>query len=127
MSLWNPLSSSFIIRILSFSNNSSSFFFLYLDSLNASTTVINQAKVVVKSKYPKKKYAHTGKKKNVINAKHKRNEIIRAIKKALSKNFNNRIKNIKNPYGDGTSSKKIIKIISKLNLKKFNTQKKITY
>lgn len=64
---------------------------------------------------------------NIITVKHKRNEIIQAIKKGLSKNFNNKIKDIKNPYGDGTSSKKIIRIIKNLNLKKFNTQKKITY
>ena len=43
---------------------------------------------------------------NIITVKHKRNEIIQAIKKGLSKNFNNKIKDIKNPYGDGTSSKK---------------------
>ena len=34
---------------------------------------------------------------------------------------------LKNPYGNGNSSQKIINIINKLNLKKFNTQKKITY
>ena len=65
--------------------------------------------------------------KNVINTNHKKKEIIQGIKKGLSKSFNNKIKNIKNPYGDGTSAKKIVKIIKKLNLKNFNTQKKITY
>lgn len=34
---------------------------------------------------------------------------------------------MKNPYGDGNSAKKIIQIIKKLDLKNFNTQKKITY
>jgi GDP/UDP-N,N'-diacetylbacillosamine 2-epimerase (hydrolysing) len=49
------------------------------------------------------------------------------MKKILSKNFNKRLKNLRNPYGEGNSSKKIINIIKKLNLKDFNTQKKITY
>lgn len=65
--------------------------------------------------------------KNVINVKYNRKEITKAIQKGLSKNFHDKIKNIKNPYGDGNSAKKIIKIIKKLKLKNFNTQKKITY
>lgn len=65
--------------------------------------------------------------KNVISVNHKENEIIQAINKGLSKKFNNRIRNLKNPYGDGTASKKIIKVIKKFNLNNFNTQKKISY
>ncbi len=64
---------------------------------------------------------------NVINVKHNKYEIAKAIKKGLSKKFNNKIKNIKNPYGDGKASKKIVNIIKKFDLKNFNTQKKITY
>ena len=47
--------------------------------------------------------------------------------KANSNHFLSSIKNLKNPYGDGKSAKKIFQIIKKLNLDKFNTQKKITY
>ena len=65
--------------------------------------------------------------KNVINVKHNQKEITKAIRKGLSKSFHDKIKNIKNPYGDGSSAKKIIKIIKRLKLKNFNTQKKITY
>ena len=54
-------------------------------------------------------------------------EIYNAIIKAKSKKFVKKIKKIKNPYGDGKSSKKIITIIKDLNLKNFNTQKKLTY
>ncbi len=64
---------------------------------------------------------------NVLNAKYDRKDILKSIKKALSENFNKKIKNLKNPYGNGNSSKKIINIIKKLKLKDFNTQKKITY
>jgi GDP/UDP-N,N'-diacetylbacillosamine 2-epimerase (hydrolysing) len=65
--------------------------------------------------------------KNVINVKYCSTEIFGAIKTAKSIKFKNNIKKIKNPYGDGKSSQKIISIIKKLNLKNFNTQKKLTY
>ena len=64
---------------------------------------------------------------NVVDAKYDRKNIKKVMKKILSKNFNKRLKNLRNPYGEGNSSKKIINIIKKLNLKDFNTQKKITY
>ena len=54
-------------------------------------------------------------------------EIENALKKVKSQIFYKKIKNIKNPYGDGKSALKIIQIIKKLNLKNFNTQKKLTY
>tara|TARA_Y100000590_G_scaffold256811_1_gene288416 strand:+ start:9350 stop:10492 length:1143 start_codon:yes stop_codon:yes gene_type:complete len=65
--------------------------------------------------------------KNVINIKHHKKDILKAIHKARSFNFKKKIRNIKNPYGDGKSSKKIVKIIKSLNLKNFETQKKISY
>jgi GDP/UDP-N,N'-diacetylbacillosamine 2-epimerase (hydrolysing) len=65
--------------------------------------------------------------KNVLSVDHKQMEIIKAIKLGLSNRFKKKIKNIRNPYGDGNSATKILKIIKSLNLKKFNTQKKITY
>ena len=65
--------------------------------------------------------------KNVINAKHNRIEIYKKINFCLqNKVFINKIKNIKNPYGDGKSSKRIVNIIKKLNLKA-STQKLNTY
>ena len=54
-------------------------------------------------------------------------EIEKAIKKVKSKSFYKKIKNIKNPYGDGKSALKIIQIIKKLDLRNFDTQKKLTY
>ena len=65
--------------------------------------------------------------KNIIDVNYDKNEILRAIKKTTSKAFNNKIRNIKNPYGDGKSSRRIINIIKRLDLKNFNTQKKLTY
>lgn len=65
--------------------------------------------------------------KNIINVGHNSHQIYKAIKKGISTSFKKKIKNIKNPYGDGSSSTKILKIIKRLKLKKLNTQKKITY
>ena len=59
--------------------------------------------------------------------RHNTEEILFAIKKAHSKKFKMTLKKIKNPYGDGKSSHKIVKIIKRLDLINFNTQKKITY
>jgi len=64
---------------------------------------------------------------NVLNVNYSKKEIAKAIKQVKSQNFYKKIKNIKNPYGDGKSALKIIQIIKKLNLKNFDTQKKLTY
>ena len=65
--------------------------------------------------------------KNIINVDYNNIEITKAILKAKSNRFKNKIKKIKNPYGDGNSSLRIVDIIKKLKLKNFNTQKKLTY
>ena len=64
---------------------------------------------------------------NVVNVNYSKKEIKKAIKKVKGQNFYKKIKNIKNPYGDGKSALKIIKIIKKLDLQNFDTQKKLTY
>tara|TARA_B100000780_G_C21118165_1_gene452624 strand:- start:503 stop:1642 length:1140 start_codon:yes stop_codon:yes gene_type:complete len=64
---------------------------------------------------------------NVLNVNYSKKEIEKAIKKVKSQNFYKKIENIKNPYGDGKSALKIIKIIKKLDLRNFDTQKKLTY
>ena len=65
--------------------------------------------------------------KNIINVKHDYKQIVNAIKKGMSIKFNKKIQSIKNPYGDGKSAERIIKIIKKIDLTNFNTQKKLTY
>ena len=64
---------------------------------------------------------------NIVNANYNNIEITKALSIVKSKKFKNKIKKINNPYGDGNSSYKIIKIIKKLKLKNFNTQKNLTY
>ena len=64
---------------------------------------------------------------NVINVDYKSNDIYKKIVYCLNnKSYLKMVKKIKNPYGDGKSAKKIIKILKKINLKK-STQKINTY
>lgn len=52
-------------------------------------------------------------------------EIINAINKARSKTFREKIKNVINPYGDGNTSEKIVRILKeKVNEGKFDLKKK---
>jgi UDP-hydrolysing UDP-N-acetyl-D-glucosamine 2-epimerase len=44
-------------------------------------------------------------------------KIISAIHKAVSKDFKNSLKGLKNPYGDGHASAKIVKVLKKISLK----------
>lgn len=53
----------------------------------------------------------------VINCDPETLSINRAIKKALSQNFKNSIKNCKNPYGDSNPSESVIGILKKVELK----------
>jgi GDP/UDP-N,N'-diacetylbacillosamine 2-epimerase (hydrolysing) len=57
--------------------------------------------------------------KNVIFAKPTKNEILKSIKFTLeNKKFRKQVSKSKNPYGDGNTSKKILKIISSIKLDK---------
>ncbi|MDI6786042.1 MAG: UDP-N-acetylglucosamine 2-epimerase [bacterium] len=65
---------------------------------------------------------------NIINVKYNKVEIIKAINKALfDENFRKRIKNCKNPYGDGKASSIIVKILNKIKITPNLLQKKLTY
>ena len=54
---------------------------------------------------------------SIINTKPNKASILKSIKTLYSHNFKNKIKNIKNPYGSGGATKKIISILKKV---KFN-------
>ena len=64
---------------------------------------------------------------NVIDVGTKSHQILEGIQKAQKTNFLKKIKYLKNPYGSGGSSKKIVRIIENLKLKKIKLQKKNTY
>ena len=66
--------------------------------------------------------------KNVINVKNvSKKNIILSVKKALSDNFTNNLKNFDNPYGDGNSAKKIIKHLQEMKDKSNLLKKTLTY
>lgn len=65
---------------------------------------------------------------NVIFVNAKKEEIIIAIKKALfDKDFINKVKMKKNPYGDGKTSERIVKILKNIQIDDKFMRKKIMY
>lgn len=65
---------------------------------------------------------------NVIDVRHNKGEIVKAIKKAFyDKKFRDKVKKCKNPYGDGKASQRIVKVLSKVEVTPKLLQKKITY
>lgn len=66
--------------------------------------------------------------KNVIDVKHDKQEIIRAIKQCLEdKHFLDEVKKRENPYGDGKAGQRIADILAGLEITPQLIQKKITY
>lgn len=69
-----------------------------------------------------------GKIESIINVKYEKNQIKKAIQKALTdKKFLESIKKQKNMHGDGKAAKKIIQTLEKLNLNNISIQKKLAY
>lgn len=65
---------------------------------------------------------------NVIDADYDKKEIKTAVQKALfDKKFRKKLKESKNPYGRGKAAKRIVKILSSLEINKKLLQKKLTY
>ena len=65
---------------------------------------------------------------NVIDVPYNRTLIASAIKIAVSdENFLKKVKLCKSPYGNGTASKKIVNILSDIELDENLLKKKITY
>ncbi|MFQ5866773.1 MAG: UDP-N-acetylglucosamine 2-epimerase [bacterium] len=62
---------------------------------------------------------------NVIDVEHSKVEIIKGIKRALSESFKAKMKNCLNPYGDGKTSKRIVKILSQLEINDNLLQKRL--
>ena len=53
---------------------------------------------------------------SIIDTKCDKSKILKAIKKAYSKDFQAKLKSVKNPYGSGFASKKIIKVLENIKL-----------
>ena len=62
---------------------------------------------------------------NVIDVGYNKDEIVTALKKALNnKDFIEKCRNCHSPYGNGTAGRKIVEILSRLNISKELTKKK---
>ena len=64
--------------------------------------------------------------KNVIDVKHNVKEISHALNTVLNNKHFKKLQNLKNPYGNGNASRKIVNILKKINLKNI-TNKVISY
>jgi UDP-hydrolysing UDP-N-acetyl-D-glucosamine 2-epimerase len=64
---------------------------------------------------------------NVINCSHNADEIELAIRKALTTDFKKNLNGMKNPYGDGKSSQRIVKILKEVEINQDLLIKKLTY
>ena len=53
---------------------------------------------------------------SIIDAKCDKSKILKAIKKAYSKDFQAKLKSVKNPYDSGFASKKIVKVLENIKL-----------
>ena len=54
---------------------------------------------------------------SIIDCEPKKSLIIKSLKKLYSKNFQNKLKKVKNPYGNGGASDKVIDILNDIELK----------
>ena len=64
---------------------------------------------------------------NVLNVGYDYDEIKNAAQKAFSKEFKDLCQSVKNPYGDGTTSDKIVEILEKLDISEDFLIKKLAY
>jgi len=65
---------------------------------------------------------------SIVDTTYNTNSIKKSISFVLNDNkFRNSLKSTKSLYGNGNSSKKIIKILENLNLKNISVQKQISY
>jgi UDP-hydrolysing UDP-N-acetyl-D-glucosamine 2-epimerase len=65
--------------------------------------------------------------KNVINTDHDASKIEAAIKKALTNEFRKNLTSMKNPYGDGKASQRIVKTIKNIVIDEKLLNKRLTY
>jgi UDP-N-acetylglucosamine 2-epimerase (non-hydrolysing)/GDP/UDP-N,N'-diacetylbacillosamine 2-epimerase (hydrolysing) len=65
---------------------------------------------------------------NILDVKPNKKEILNAVNYALNnKDFNNKIKNCKNKFGEGNAANKMVKILKEIKIDEKFIQKQITY
>ena len=101
---------------------------------NCSVLVGNSSSGIMEAPFLHKPSVNIGARQNgrlkstsIINVDYNKNRIKRAIKKALENKKTKNTKKQRSLYGDGNSSKKIVKLLEKIDLNKIPIQKKLTY
>ena len=64
---------------------------------------------------------------NVIHTPHNYDGILRSVKRGLSAEFKRICQDVKNPYGDGRASDRIVKILGELEINRKLLIKRLTY
>ena len=126
---------SAVIKKSKIQNHSSLPFDKYINLLrNCSVLVGNSSSGIMEAPFLHKPAVNIGtrqsgipKSKTVINVGSNKNHIKKAVKKAIDDEKFNNIKTAQSLYGNGNSSKKIVKILEKINLNKLSIQKKLAY
>ncbi|MBC8304519.1 MAG: UDP-N-acetylglucosamine 2-epimerase (hydrolyzing) [Pelagibacterales bacterium] len=105
---------------------------VYYSLLKVSDLVIgNSSSGIIETPYFFKPCVNIGRRqegrikaKNIIDSKAQESLITKSIKLGLANKFKKTLKTMKNPYGNGTASKKIANILEKLTSKKIEIKKK---
>ena len=126
---------SAVIKKSKIQNHSSLPFNKYINLLrNCSVLVGNSSSGIMEAPFLHKPSVNIGARQNgrlkstsVINVGYNKNRIKKAIKKALENKKTKNTKKQRSLYGDGNSSKKIVKLLEKIDLNKIPIQKKLTY
>jgi len=64
---------------------------------------------------------------NVVNCENHRSEIVKAIHEAGAEEFKSKLKGVSNPYGDGNSAQRIVKILKEIKIDKQLLNKEMAY
>ena len=126
---------SAVIKKSKIQNHSSLPFNKYINLLrNCSVLVGNSSSGIMEAPFLHKPSVNIGARQNgrlkstsIINVDYNKNRIKKAIKKALENKKTKNNKKQQNLYGNGNSSKKIVKLLEKIDLNKISIQKKLTY
>ena len=126
---------SAVIKKSKIQNHSSLPFNKYINLLrNCSVLVGNSSSGIMEAPFLHKPSVNIGARQNgrlkstsIINVDYNKNSIKKAIKKALENKKTKNTKKQRSLYGDGNSSKKIVKLLEKIDLNKIPIQKKLTY
>ena len=126
---------SAVIKKSKIQSHSSLPFNKYINLLkNCSVLVGNSSSGIMEAPFLHKPSVNIGARQNgrlkstsIINVDYNKNRIKMAIKKALENKKTKNTKKQRSLYGDGNSSKKIVKLLEKIDLNKIPIQKKLTY